>query len=105
MDLFSFLDGIPPDDAEDTQNDQMDVDPSSKKRKATPPISSLLQDGQDSFVDDQVPSVRKKPRMASPAPLVVDEFETEAKREVEASAGLTGSNVEAGSRLELRHQV
>ncbi|EJD07908.1 antiviral helicase [Fomitiporia mediterranea MF3/22] len=42
--------------------------------------------------------------MASPAPVVVDEFETEAKREVAASAGLTGQ-VEAGSRLELRHQV
>ncbi|OCB91527.1 antiviral helicase [Sanghuangporus baumii] len=46
----------------------------------------------------------KKPRTASPAPIVVDEFETEAKREVAASAGLTGT-VEAGSRLELRHQV
>ncbi|EIW76056.1 antiviral helicase [Coniophora puteana RWD-64-598 SS2] len=41
---------------------------------------------------------------ASPAPVVVDEFETEAKREVAASAGLTGA-VEEGSRLELRHQV
>lgn len=50
------------------------------------------------------PSTQKKPRMASPLPVVVDEFETEASREVEASAGLTGG-VEAGSRLELKHQV
>ncbi|KIJ98963.1 hypothetical protein K443DRAFT_103070 [Laccaria amethystina LaAM-08-1] len=42
--------------------------------------------------------------MASPAPVVLDDFETEAKREVAASAGLTGA-VEAGSRLELKHQV
>ncbi|EIN05504.1 antiviral helicase [Punctularia strigosozonata HHB-11173 SS5] len=47
----------------------------------------------------------KKPRLASPKPVVVDEFETEAKREVDASAGLTGASVEEGSRLELRHQV
>ncbi|PCH38886.1 antiviral helicase [Wolfiporia cocos MD-104 SS10] len=36
--------------------------------------------------------------------MVVDEVEIEARREVAASAGLTGA-VEAGSRLELRHQV
>ncbi|KAH8110971.1 antiviral helicase [Phellopilus nigrolimitatus] len=54
-------------------------------------------------MDEQEPA-SKKLRIASPAPVVVDEFETEAKREVAASAGLTGA-VEAGSRLELRHQV
>jgi ATP-dependent RNA helicase DOB1 len=37
--------------------------------------------------------------------MVVDEFETEAKREVAASVGLTGATETAGSRLELRHQV
>jgi ATP-dependent RNA helicase DOB1 len=46
----------------------------------------------------------KRPRPASPAPVVVDEFQTEAKREMAASGGLTGP-VEEGSRLELRHQV
>lgn len=46
----------------------------------------------------------KKPRMASPVPVVLDEFETEAKREVAASAGLTGS-LETAQSLELRHQV
>ncbi|EMD36619.1 hypothetical protein CERSUDRAFT_66166 [Gelatoporia subvermispora B] len=35
----------------------------------------------------------------------MDEVEIEAKREVAASAGLTGSIEAAGSRLELRHQV
>ncbi|KDQ52896.1 hypothetical protein JAAARDRAFT_138149 [Jaapia argillacea MUCL 33604] len=43
--------------------------------------------------------------MASPKPIVVDEVEIEAKREVAASAGLTGAAVESGSRLELKHQV
>ncbi|EPQ51568.1 antiviral helicase [Gloeophyllum trabeum ATCC 11539] len=47
----------------------------------------------------------KKPRIASPRPEVVDEVEIEAKREVAASAGLTGAAVESGTRLELRHQV
>jgi hypothetical protein len=50
------------------------------------------------------PSVRKKARMASPKPMVLDDFETEAKREVAASAGLIGS-VDIGTRLELKHQV
>jgi ATP-dependent RNA helicase DOB1 len=50
------------------------------------------------------PSVPKKPRTASPKPMVLDDFETEAKREVAASAGLTGS-VDIGTRLEIRHQV
>jgi len=46
----------------------------------------------------------KKRRLSSPKPVVLDDFETEAKREIEASAGLTGT-VELGTRLELRHQV
>lgn len=53
---------------------------------------------------EDVAPLSKKPRLASPKPIVVDEFHTEAKREVAASAGLTGT-VEAGQRLELRHQV
>ncbi|KJA17238.1 hypothetical protein HYPSUDRAFT_146799 [Hypholoma sublateritium FD-334 SS-4] len=50
------------------------------------------------------PSVPKKPRLSSPKPVILDDFETEAKREVAADAGLTGA-AEAGSRLELKHQV
>ncbi|GJJ07500.1 ATP-dependent RNA helicase mtr4 [Clathrus columnatus] len=49
-------------------------------------------------------NVNKRQRISSSKAIVVDEFEREAKREVAASAGLTGT-VEAGQRLELRHQV
>ncbi|KIY70037.1 antiviral helicase [Cylindrobasidium torrendii FP15055 ss-10] len=53
---------------------------------------------------DQEPS-GKKQRLEEPEhPEVLDDFETEAKREVAASAGLQGS-VEEGAKLELRHQV
>lgn len=58
----------------------------------------------DEDIHEPGPSVPKKARMASPKPIVLDDFETEAKREVAASAGLTGS-VETGTRLELKHQV
>ena len=47
--------------------------------------------------------MHKEPQIASPIPVVVDKFETGAKQEVEASAGL--GNVEARSCLELRHQM
>lgn len=95
MDLFSFLEDAPMEDIEQ----EAPIVP--KKRKADkaesipPPIKEDSEPG---------PSVQKKQRLASPNPVVVDEFETEAKREVAASAGLTGG-VEAGSRLELKHQV
>ncbi|KDR70276.1 hypothetical protein GALMADRAFT_76347 [Galerina marginata CBS 339.88] len=56
-------------------------------------------------ISDAGPSAPKKSRVSSPKPVVLDDFETEAKREVAASAGLTGTTAEAGSRLELRHQV
>lgn len=46
----------------------------------------------------------KRQRVFSSEAVLVDEFEREAKREVPASAGLTGT-VEVGQRLELRHQV
>jgi ATP-dependent RNA helicase DOB1 len=57
--------------------------------------------------EDGPPFKRKRLDVSStsaPA-VVVDEFETEAKREVAASAGLTGATDAAGLRLELRHQV
>ncbi|KAG8898140.1 ATP-dependent RNA helicase mtr4 [Tulasnella sp. 403] len=46
----------------------------------------------------------KRPRLEQPEAVVVDEFETEAKREVKADAGLTGGAV-AGESLLLTHQV
>lgn len=81
----------------------------AKKRKAPTPNDQAFNGGGDSnasvSADNEAgPSEPKKPRLSSPKPVVVDEVEIEAKREVAASAGLTGA-IEAGSRLELRHQV
>ena len=113
-DLFSFLDDN--NDDEILQNDEalMQVDdeasiPQLKRKAGSPPAD----EPSNGVADDTMQQVRvagdevpqKKPRTGSPAPIVLDDFETEAKREVAASAGLTGSTVESGSRLELRHQV
>ncbi|KZP28039.1 antiviral helicase [Athelia psychrophila] len=105
-DLFSFLEDDPMDAQVDEPVSQKSGSENSKaarKRKAqiadvTSPSNGDLHDNEPG------PSTQKKPRVASPIPVVIDEFETEASREVEASAGLTGG-VEAGSRLELKHQV
>ncbi|PIL27430.1 hypothetical protein GSI_10578 [Ganoderma sinense ZZ0214-1] len=107
-DLFSFLDEAPP-KADSPQADgdipmqepDLSNDVLSKKRKASPPTEPSNGEAVPSGETGPSP---KKPRLASPNPVVVDEVEIEAKREVAASAGLTGT-VEAGSRLELRHQV
>ncbi|KIJ60732.1 hypothetical protein HYDPIDRAFT_116767 [Hydnomerulius pinastri MD-312] len=121
-DLFSFLDNAPADD--DSDNESVEAKPSiaaadvdmdgvmdtfastsGHKRKPSPddvkPNSESL-DIRTMHEDADRPS--KRPRAASPAPVVVDDFQTEAKREMAASGGLTGP-VEEGSRLELRHQV
>jgi ATP-dependent RNA helicase DOB1 len=119
-DLFSFLDNDSEISDSDVTSNAMQVDSvprtglvhasTSSKRQSTtssgpetriksPPPSPPLEDGP--------PAKRKRLDIASasaPA-VVVDEFETEAKREVAASAGLTGATETAGSRLELRHQV
>jgi len=123
-DLFSFLDdNNPPNDVEDDNESDKDEDahpmvvneiplsPNSKKRKldaaitgdiTVEPSNARISDEGDDEMGDKVV---KRPRLdEAPNPVVVDEFETEAKREVAASAGLTGA-VEAGSRLELKHQV
>ena len=121
-DLFSFLDNDNDSEISDseTPSNVMQVDnvprtglvhasTSSNKRSIpssgpelrvkSPPPSPPLEDGP--------PLKRKRLDIASaPVPaVVVDEFETEAKREVAASAGLTGTTETAGSRLELRYQV
>jgi ATP-dependent RNA helicase DOB1 len=107
--LFSFLDDIPPENGHDPNGkDPVDSPELSntvpKKRKAGPEktLNSIHEDHMQDAKDE--PSSSKRPRVASPKPVVVDEFETEARREVAAIAGLTGG-VEPGSRLELRHQV
>ena len=95
MDLFSFLDDAP---MEVVEQEAPSV-PKKRKTEKNESISPINH-------SEPGPSVQKKKRLASPNPVVVvvDEFETEAKREVAAIAGLTGG-VEAGSRLELKHQV
>lgn len=112
-DLFSFLDdAADEDEIDNVQHMEVDASPSTsktlQKRKAnTPPLTP---DVQASNADADVnmtgagPSVPKKARISSPKPVILDDFETEAKREVAADAGLTGA-AEAGSRLELKHQV
>ncbi|TFK65981.1 antiviral helicase [Pluteus cervinus] len=54
--------------------------------------------------EDPGPPSAKRTKIGSPKAFLLDDFETEAKREVAASAGLTGA-VEVNARLELRHQV
>jgi len=102
MDPFSFLDDAPVENGEqhDIEHDlapETEPSPQELPHKRSAILSTSTDDEADS-------PVSKKPRLALPKPVVVDEFETEAKREVAASAGLTGG-VEAGSLLELRHQV
>jgi hypothetical protein len=114
-DLFSFLDDGQQDNEHNFKHDSMVVGVSKsieeplKKRKATSgrPPSPSARNGDYNWQDPSDtsgPSAPKKLRFASPNPVVVDEFETEAKREVAASAGLTGG-IEPGARLELKHQV
>jgi ATP-dependent RNA helicase DOB1 len=94
MDLFSFLNEDPKDDDHFEQDESPNV---PLKRKATTEQQNL---------DNNNAEPPKKPRIEpAPQPILLDEFETEAKREVAGSAGLTGAPEEAGSRLELRHQV
>jgi ATP-dependent RNA helicase DOB1 len=105
MDLFSFLDDKPTDDVDedgDVELPPADAPTALRKRRASTPSTNGHGLDDESAINGE-PST-KKARAATPPPVVLDEFETEAKREVAASAGLAGP-VEAGSRLELRHQV
>jgi ATP-dependent RNA helicase DOB1 len=117
-DLFAFLDDNHDSGTSDSETtpDAMQVDselahPStpSNNRSAEPPKPQkrVKSPASSPPPEDDPPSKRKRlevPSTSAPA-VVVDEFETEAKREVAASAGLTGATDAAGSRLELRHQV
>jgi len=114
-DLFSFLDNDNDDsEVSDSETALMQVDNASSttptnKRPATSPVPETRIKSPPSSppLEDGPPTKRKRLDIAStsvPA-VVVDEFETEAKREVAASAGLTGATETAGSRLELRYQV
>ncbi|KAH9991975.1 antiviral helicase [Russula compacta] len=122
-DLFSFLDndnGSENSDSDTTSNAmQVDSVPRTKPARASAPSNKNKRSATSSELqtikspppsppsEDEPPSKKKRldaPSSSAPA-VVVDEFETEAKREVAASAGLTGATEAAGSRLELRHQV
>ena len=96
-DLFSFLDETQ-EGADSDHDELMDIEnaPAINKRKV-----DILLGPDDENVQVSAP---KKQRISSPKPVVLDDFETEAKREVATSAGLTGF-AETGSRLELKHQV
>jgi ATP-dependent RNA helicase DOB1 len=122
-DLFSFLDSQDHDsegsDSEIVSNAMQVADsPRSQLARAPTPSNKCVADpprprkrirspSLSPPPEDRLPSKQKRLDVSSasvPA-VVVDEFETEAKREVAASAGLTGATEIAGSRLELRHQA
>ena len=124
-DLFSFLDDTAQEEPEVIANghadstDAMDADktspeepqqhevPTKRKVDETRVEAEVHENGDVhmSHTEDEPGPSTKKPRMASPKPVVLDSVEIEAKREVAASAGLTGNVEASGSRLELRHQV
>jgi ATP-dependent RNA helicase DOB1 len=108
--LFAMLDDNIEDDDAEIEVSSAPTEENSKKRKADTPKQLSPSPATSSAAPTKVEENQeagpssKRPRISEPAPVVVDEIEIEAKREVAASAGLTGS-AEAGSRLELRHQV
>ena len=110
--LFSFLSQDGPADGRDQITTQ-ESRTKKKKRKLAEETNGDQQPGQDDpspaaalREDADAEPAAKKPRIASPVPMVVDEFETEAKREIAASAGLTGGEAAvAGQSLSLVHQV
>ncbi|KAJ3510459.1 hypothetical protein NLJ89_g4660 [Agrocybe chaxingu] len=111
-DLFSFLGGGVDDHESDNEWQPMQTDSTEReskipqKRKADTPPLTTRSNGQipGSQPTDAGPSSPKKPRLSSPKPVVLDDFETEAKREFAVGAGLNES-ADRASRLELRHQV
>lgn len=106
-DLFSFLEQAP--DALVKDLDEVDVsDVPTRKRKVSTSAEQPVQGEEPSHPGKNGVSSpsHKKQRFASPAPIVLDEVEVEAKREVKVSAGLMSADTdETGSRLELRHQA
>lgn len=104
-DLFSFLDHAPEELESSDELMATDAQPDIPRKRKVDTDGTSRNGLSLAQENEPGPSVLKKQRLASPpAPLVVDEVEIEAKREVAASAGLQGA-VEAGARLEIRHQV
>lgn len=106
-DLFSFLEQAP--DVLEKDLDEVDMaNVPTRKRKASPSVEQPVQNGEPSHSGENGTSASspKKQRITSPGPIVLDDIEVEAKREVKASAGLMGGESdETGPRLELRHQA
>lgn len=73
-----------------------------EEETSTGPAVTLKRKDLDVGPDDEEEPSHKRPRVEA---IVLDDFETEAKREVNASAGLTGAQTDPNTRLELRHQV
>jgi len=106
-DLFSFLEQDQ-DALEKDLDDVSMVDVPTRKRKASPSAEQPVQNGEPSHSGENgvVSPSHKKQRFASPAPIVIDEVEVEAKREIKVSAGLMSAETdETGPRLELKHQA
>ncbi|KAI6026526.1 hypothetical protein PISMIDRAFT_676316 [Pisolithus microcarpus 441] len=116
-DLFSFLSNAPQQvDSDDEVLESLSQEPrggtqrtpsalaTGQKRKPSPSGKINDESRRDEGNTANADRPPKRPRGTSPAPVVVDDFRTEAKREMAASGGLTGP-VDASSRLELRHQV
>lgn len=114
--MFGFLSGPAPEPDESIPVDR----PKKKKRKhaaaapepaameeASNGVKAMEVDGEkhddDDAEDDDEP-VLKRLRIDEPTAVVTDEFETEAKREVKADAGLTGGQAD-GAKLVLTHHV
>lgn len=120
-DLFSFLDAKnghqdAPDDTGTKKSKRRKRKQAAAAEQDDTPVDPIPEDGEaltqadaqkNALNGDEVASLEpalKKARLDEPQPVVVDEFETEAKREVAADAGLTGGDV-TGASILLTHQV
>lgn len=116
--LFSFLDPSASKDVDLTRKSkkkkrkhatELEVDPMEDAVADSLPVEGTRElnamEVDDGMPTDDVEPVLKRVKLdEESAPLVVDEFETEAKRELKADAGLSGGDV-SGSSLLLTHQV
>lgn len=93
------------DTAQDHEQATTQSEPSLKRKDRDADITSGGDTTMANGDDDEPGPSTKKPRVASPQPVVLDAVEIEARREVAASAGLTGGAEAADAKLELVSQV
>lgn len=96
-------------------NDKFTVSAPSKQNGASLEIDEAMIDGDGTSSDESDEQTngagpsqrpRKRARKHEPAPVVLDEVETQVKRELPVNAGLSAtSEAEAGQSLLLTHQV